>query len=147
MQTWPDAIQTPIIAAAEAASRSASGKMMNGLFPPSSSCTGLTPLAAAAWIAAPVCREPVNEIMSTPGCSTSAAPASPSPWTMLRTPGGSPASRATSAISTAVIGVCSAGLRTTQLPAAIAAATKAKTADGPFHGTISPRTPLGSRSW
>ena len=91
--------------------------------------------------------DPVNEIASTSGCSTSACPTSwPVPCTTLNTPGGSPASIATSAISTAAIGVCSAGLRTTELPAASAAATKAKTAVGPFHGMIKPTTPMGSRT-
>ena len=33
-------------------------------------------------------------------------------------------------------GVCGAGLSTTELPAASAAATKAMTAVGPFHGTM-----------
>ena len=120
---------------------------MNGLLPPSSSDTRLTPLAAAAWIALPVATDPVNEIASTSGCSTSAWPTSlPVPCTTLKTPGGRPASRATSAISTAAIGVCSAGLRTTELPAASAAATIAKTAVGPFHGMIRPTTPIGSRT-
>ena len=64
----------------------------------------------------------------------------------LNTPGGRPASTAISAISTAAIGVCSAGLSTTELPAARAAATRAKTAVGPFHGMIMPTTPIGSRT-
>ena len=64
---------------------------MNGLLPPSSSATRLTPLAAAAWIALPVATEPVNEIASTSGCSTSAWPTSlPVPCTTLNTPGGRP---------------------------------------------------------
>src|SRR3954454_15792828 len=92
VHTWPDAPQTPIVAAAAAASRSASGKTMNALLPPSSRPTRLTRLAAAAWIAAPVATDPVNEIASTSRASTSAAPAaSPRAWTTLKTPGGGPA--------------------------------------------------------
>ena len=65
----------------------------------------------------------------------------------MKTPGGMPASRATSPIRTAAIGVCSAGFRMTEFPAASAAATIANTAVGPFHGMIIPTTPIGSRTW
>ena len=50
-------------------------------------------------------------------------------------------------MSTAAIGVCSAGFRITELPAASAAATMANTAVGPFQGITSPTTPIGSRTW
>src|SRR5688500_3603246 len=121
---------------------------MNGLLPPSSRLTRLTPFAAAAWIALPVATEPVNEIASTWGWSTSAAPTtSPTPCTTLKTPGGMPASTASSAINTAASGVSSVGLRTTELPAATQAIAIANTAVGPFHGVISPITPIGSRTW
>ena len=74
VQTWPEALHTAAIDVAEAVSRSASGNTMNGLLPPSSSDTRLTRSAAAAWIALPVATEPVNEIASTAGWSTRAAP-------------------------------------------------------------------------
>ena len=64
----------------------------------------------------PTSVEPVNAILSTPGCATSAAPVRPSPVTMLTTPGGSSAWRSTSQNSSAVSGVVSAGLSTTVLP-------------------------------
>ena len=74
-------------------------------------------------------------IASTSGWATSAAPTvSPVPWTTLNTPGGIPASSASSATRTAVIGVCSAGLRTTLLPAQSANVAIAAAAVGPFHG-------------
>ena len=146
VQTWPEAPQTPIAAAAAASSRSASLKTMNGLLPPSSRLTGLTRAAAAAWIALPVATEPVNEIASTSFAATTPAPTtSPRPWTTLNTPGGIPASSASSAIRTAAIGVCSAGFITTELPAASAPATKPSVKVGPFHGVIRPTTPSGSR--
>jgi len=108
----------------------------------------LTRLAAAAWIAAPVATEPVKETASTSRAVTSAAPTvSPRPCTTLNTPGGIPASAATSAIITAAIGVCSAGFSTTQLPAARTPETNENTAVGPFHGVTSPTTPTGSRIW
>ena len=66
---------------------------------------------------------------------------------MLSTPGGS-----RSAISSATIsrlaGVCSAGLITTQLPAAIAGASfQVAIRIGKFHGMICPTTPSGSWKW
>src|SRR5215207_8465371 len=89
VQTCPEAPHTPIIAVADADSRSASGKMISGLLPPSSRLTRLTRAAAAAWIARPVSFKPVNVIASTPGWATMPAPTvSPVPWTRLNTPGG-----------------------------------------------------------
>ena len=52
------------------------------------------------WISLPTSVEPVNAILSTPGCATSAAPLRRPPVMMLTTPGGSSAcsrSRRTSA--------------------------------------------------
>ena len=60
----------------------------------------------------PTSVEPVNAILSTPGASTSAAPVSPAPVTMFTTPGGRSASWITSASSSAVSGVVSAGFST-----------------------------------
>ena len=82
-------------ASAAPASRSASSKTSCGDLPPSSSVTGTTFAAAAAWISRPTGSEPVNERWSIPGCAASAAPASsPSPGTTLSAPAGSPASPA-----------------------------------------------------
>ena len=73
---------------------------------------------------------PVNAILSTSGCSTIAAPAvSPTPVTMLTTPGGSPASAKLDASASTVSGVCSAGFSTIVQPAQIAGAS--------FHAAIS----------
>ena len=47
----------------------------------------------------PTAVDPVKATLSTPGCSTRAAPVCPAPVTMLSTPGGSPASAASSANS------------------------------------------------
>ncbi len=58
-----------------------------------------------------------------------------------------PASSASSATTTAVMGVCSAGLRTTLLPAHRANVAIAAAAVGPFQGVIAPTTPSGSRTW
>ncbi len=65
---------------------------------------------------------------------------------MLSTPGGSPASRDSSANSSAVSEVYSAGFSTTALPIASAGATfQASISSGKFHGMIAPQTPSASR--
>ncbi len=71
----------------------------------------------------------------------------PLPDTTLNTPGGTPASSASSAMRIAVSGVSSAGLTTMVFPAASAGATFQPTMIiGKFHGMIAPTTPTGSRS-
>ena len=61
--------------------------------PPSSCVTRLTVGAAAVATATPARVEPVKETMSTSGCDEIAAPTvGPSPFTMLNTPAGTPAS-------------------------------------------------------
>ena len=67
--------------------------------------------------------------------------------TTLRTPSGSPASRAIFSNAIAVSGVSSAGFSTTVLPAASAGAIfQEAIASGKFQGTIRPTTPSGSRN-
>ena len=91
---------------------------MFGDLPPNSSVTRLRAWPAFAPISRPTAVEPVNAILSHPGWSTSAAPVSPSPVSTFSTPGGNPASRASSPRRSALSGVCSAGLSTTVQPAA-----------------------------
>ena len=118
-----------------AASRSASGRTMFGLLPPSSSVTRLSARPHLAPISRPTAVEPVNATLSTPGCSTSAAPVSPSPVSTLSTPSGKPASSASSPSRSAVSGVCSAGLSTIVQPAASAGAIfQVAISSGKFHG-------------
>ena len=104
--------------------------------------------AASRAMICPVTVSPVNAILSTSGCFTSAAPAvSPNPVTTLTTPGGNPARSTSLANSSVVTGVCSAGFRTTVLPAASAGASlKAIISSGEFHGTMAPTTPTASRN-
>ena len=91
-QTWPWLNQIASTTPSTAPSRSASSNTMKGDLPPSSSVSDL-PVPAVAWrIRRPTSVEPVKAILSTPGCSTSAAPVAPSPVTTLSTPGGRPAS-------------------------------------------------------
>ena len=129
-------------------SRSASAKTMLGLLPPSSSETFFTLLAARRMISWPVVVSPVKATLPTPGCAAMAAPADPpGPVTTLTTPGGKPASRASSARRIADSGVHDAGLRMHVLPVASAGPSfQAAMFCGKFQGTISPTTPIGSRS-
>src|ERR1051325_10790057 len=97
--------------------------MTLGLLPPSSSVARLLAWAAIFMIWRPTSVDPVNEILSTSGWRTSAAPAvDPPPATTLNAPGGNPASCITSAIARAVSGVSEAGFRTMVHPAASAGA-------------------------
>ncbi len=82
--------------------------------------TSLSPTARMSDL--PTSVEPVNAILSTPGCRARASPmTAPGPVTTLSTPSGSPASAASSARRRAVSGDCDAGFKTTLLPVASAA--------------------------
>ena len=121
---------------------------MLGLLPPSSSVMRLLVSAAIFMICRPTSVEPVNEILSTPGWRTNAAPAlDPPPATTLNAPAGKPASWTSSANSSAVSGVSEAGFKTIVHPVASAGANfQLAMLSGKFHGTIAPTTPIGSRS-
>ena len=96
---------------------------MLGLLPPSSSVTRFSELPHLAPISRPTTVDPVKATLSTSGQSTSAAPVVPSPVSTLSVPSGNPASSASSPSRSAVSGVCSAGFRTIEQPAASAGAT------------------------
>src|SRR4029450_9935348 len=74
LQIWPEFWNTAIAAPGTAASRSASAKTMSGDLPPSSIDMRLRLPAAARMIFCPTSVEPVNAILSTPGCGAGAAP-------------------------------------------------------------------------
>ena len=113
----------PFTTAAAAVSGATSSKIRMGFLPPSSRVRLLsTPDAPArACTASPVRSEPVNDTRGTSGCATRASPAAAPPGTTLKTPAGSRSS-ASEAITSGDSGVCSAGLSTTELPAARAGA-------------------------
>ena len=120
---------------------------MFAALPPSSSVSRLPVPATAGWICLPTSVEPVKATLSTPGWPTSPAPVLPSPVMMFTVPGGSPASAMTSASSSAVSGVVSAGLSTHVLPVASAGASfHAAISSGKFHGITWPATPSGRGS-
>ena len=131
-----------------ARARSASAKMTFGDFPPSSREMRVIVSAAAFMISMPVVVSPVNAIFPTPGSRTSAMPAiAPGPVITFSTPAGTPASRAIAPRASAVSGVALLGFSTAVLPTASAGATfQEAIISGKFQGTISPTTPIGSRS-
>src|SRR5207248_5710213 len=94
----------------------------------------------------PAAVEPVNEILSTPGCRTRCSPTSRPAGTMLTTPSGTPASTSMSAITNASSGDSGAGFSTIVHPVTRAGASFDIVVNcGTFHGTIAPTTPTGSR--
>jgi len=145
-QSWPALSNTADGAVAAARSRSESANTMFALLPPSSSVSRFTCLAQPVMICLPTSVDPVNTILRTAGWSTSRWPTTdPLPGSTWNTCSGSPASSASSPIRIAVIGVISAGLATTALPAARAGAIpQDRIGIGKFHGTIRPTTPSGS---
>ena len=121
---------------------------MFGLLPPSSRVTGIRFCDAYCMISRPVVVSPVKAILAMRLEDASGLPAStPKPFTTLSTPAGSRSP--ISSISLRIDhGVCSAGLRTTQLPAARAGASfQTAIRIGKFHGMIWPTTPSGSWMW
>ena len=125
-----------------------SGRKTFGLLPPSSSVTGMRFWEAYCMIRRPVVVSPVKATLAMRSEEASGLPASaPKPLTTLSTPSGmrSPISSMTLRIDH---GVCSAGLSTTQLPAARAGASfHVAMRIGKFHGMICPTTPSGSWKW
>ena len=100
--------------------------------------------AAARAICTPTGIDPVNAIVCTPGCGTSAAPASPSPGSSEIADAGTPPARSAWTSIRAQPGDCSAGLSTTALPVASAAAVIPHgIATGKFQGAITATTPRG----
>ena len=145
-QTCPALEKIASAAPGIACSKFASANTITGDLPPSSRDTFFKFPEACIMIFRAVAEEPVKAILSTPGCSASAAPVLPSPVTMLTTPGGNPACSKSSPNNSVLMGVCSAGLKTQVQPAAKAGASfHAAITKGPFHGTICATTPIGSR--
>ena len=94
----------------------------------------------------PVAVWPVKATRRTPGWATSASPVGGPPVTTLSTPGGRPASAASSA-TRRVVRVVSAGLATTVLPAARAGPSLLPSrVRGKFQGVTAPTTPMGRRT-
>ena len=120
-------------------------KKIFGDFPPNSKVTGIIFSVAYCITILPVAVEPVKAALETLGLVTKVLPNSaPKPFTTLITPGGSKSPIIS--INTIIeIGVLSAGLRTTQFPAARAGASFQTAINiGKFQGMICAITPRGS---
>ncbi len=120
MQVWPALMNLPQAMRRAAVSMSASSFTMQGLLPPSSRVTGVRCRAAASittWATRPL---PVY-MMWSKRCSSSAV-VSPTPPSTRVMASGSMYSGTYFARAAEVCGVTSEGLRTTQLPAAMAPA-------------------------
>src|SRR5574343_2031382 len=120
--------------------------MMNGDLPPSSIENFFRP--AALTMRLPVAVEPVKEMERTSGCETNGSPAlSPKPCTTLNTPGGMPASSASSPRRLAVSGDSSDIFITAVLPKARQGAVfHVAVMNGTFHGETRAQTPTGCHS-
>src|SRR5262249_43703398 len=106
-------------------------------FPPNSSVTGLSSRPQTLATSLPDDVEPVNATCALAVQVATARPTSTPPGSTLKAPAGSSALSATSASSSASSGVSGAGLSTTVLPAASAAAyLNADCVCGRFHGMI-----------
>ena len=116
--------------------------------PPSSRLTRLSESAAALEIRMPAREDPVKLTMSTSGCTESCDPTpTPSPFSMLNTPAGKPASCINSANRTPDKGAISEGFRMTVQPVAIAGiAFSTIWFIGQFQGVMQATTPIGSLS-
>ncbi len=99
--------------------------------------------ANARWMSCATSVEPVKQTPAMRGSEVSGPPTlGPSPGSSWSAASGSPASRISSTARAAISGVCSAGLATTALPAASAAATwPEKIASGKFQGLMQTKTP------
>jgi len=107
----------------------------------------LTVSAARCITCTPTALLPVKEIFAIRGSAAIGAPtARPVPQPRLTTPAGKPTEAMIRASSSSASGGTSAGLSTTQQPAASAGASfQAVVTIGKFHGTIRPTTPQASR--
>jgi hypothetical protein len=91
--------------------------------------------------------EPTNDSAFTSGCPSSRSTATLSPWTMLNTPLGSPASSNSSAATRLTLGSFSEGFNTNVLPAAMAFGyIHMGTIDGKLNGVMPATTPRGCRT-
>jgi hypothetical protein len=129
-----------------ASSRSALRVTMAGFLPPISTMHGRGHAFENEWKSLiPTSYEPVKTMPSMPGCSWSVWPTdSPGPLTRFTTPSGTPASRYASTSFTAESGDADDGLKTTVLPAIIAALDgPAARAIGKLNGLMTANTPCG----
>ena len=88
MHTWPLLTKAAKNSFGATTCGSTSSSTMAASLPPSSSVMRLSVAAALAMTRLPLATEPVNEILSMPGCSLIHCPQSSPPASTLTTPGG-----------------------------------------------------------
>ncbi|MNN29944.1 hypothetical protein D3C81_1435700 [compost metagenome] len=150
-QRWPAESKAEDTTSATTCSASADESTIIAFWPPVSAISGIGRPAASRRPATLRCSrratsvEPVNITPLTRASPTSMAPTvSPRPGSSCTAPAGTPASRSRRTAWAAISGVCSAGLASTGLPAASAAATwPVKIASGKFHGLMQTTGPSG----
>ena len=146
-QRWPAMAKPPQTVPSTAISRSASSRTRIASCSPNSRDTCFCSAAQVMATSRPTSGDPTKDTSATSGCRISGAPASsPCPCTKPMTPGANPASRKISTRRAAISGASSAGLNTTVLPAASAAASfHTDAATGNAQCVTSATTPAGSR--
>ena len=111
-------------------------------FPPASQTYRFIPLAAATPTVIAASVLPVNDTMSTAGCSTRVFPTSAPPGTTLNAPAGTPAWIASSATRSVDAGAASGGFTTIEFPDAnVSAILHAPHDSAPLNGVIDERLP------
>ncbi len=107
-------------------------------------CTRLPCCDARLYTWVPTAVDPTKETATMSGWVQIASTERFPPWMMLSTPGGIPASRASSASSMGVSGSCSEGLRTNVLPQTMAMGNiHSGIMAGKLNGEIPAHTPMG----
>ena len=125
-QRWPAERKAEVITSSVTCSGSAVASTIMALMPPVSAMSGTIGPSLPASVRLIFCATSVEPVKTTPairGSATRAAPTAPSPGTNWSAEAGTPAGCRSLTASKAISGVCSAGLATTLLPAASAAAT------------------------
>src|SRR5471030_2575751 len=151
-QRWPALSKADEIASCTTCSGSADESTIMAFWPPVSAISGISAdsctarLASVRLISCATSVEPVKITPLTRGSSHRRAPTtSPRPGKNCSAARGMPASCSSSTARKAISGVCSAGLASTTLPAASAAATwPVKIASGKFHGLMQVTGPSAS---
>jgi len=128
MQRCPAAPKAAPAMAFSVASLSASASTTAWFLAPRLACTRAPRRVARAWMCSPAALEPTKEMARIAGASQMKLTASCAPWMTLSTPGGRPASLASSARRTVVDGSSSLGFMRQVLPVT--------TASGNIHSGI-----------
>ncbi len=146
MQRCPAAPKAAPAMALRVCSLLASGSTTAWFFAPIMHCTRLPAREARLYTWVPTRVEPTKETALISGWSQIALTTSGPPWMTFSTPGGTPASWASSTRRMVTIGSCSDGLRTKVLPVAMAIGNiHSGIIAGKLNGVMPAQTPMGCR--